>query len=306
MFFEGKTFQDSFYLSLKAFQNETPQSSFMSTKDFTYKTKDGQSLAITLYGADRFGQQPCILYLHGFKGFKDWGFVPYSGEYFAKHGLSFMCFNFSYNGIGSDPLTFTEFSKFEKNTFSREVNETIELVELLTRTDFFGDDLNHKLGMIGHSRGGGIALLAGEQLSEVSALCTWASVSTFDRYDKKDKQQWRKKGYKEIKNSRTGQVFRMGREMLDDIERNTKGDLNILAAIKSLEKPLLILHGQEDESVPYYEAETLNIYSNPASSRMRLIPKASHTFGAKHPFENSTPELDLTLEVTKDFFLKQL
>lgn len=278
----------------------------MSTKDFSYKSKEGESIAITLYGAEKFGQQPCVIYVHGFKGFKDWGFVPYAGRFFAKRGLNLLTFNFSHNGIGSNPTEFTEFAKFERNTFSREVYETMEVVELVTRTNFFGNDLNHRLGIIGHSRGGGIAILAAEQMHEISAIATWASVSTFDRYDKKARQEWRKKGYKEVINSRTGQVFKMGRNMLDDIERNAKDSLNILTATKNLQKPLFILHGHKDETVPYYEAETINIYADPGSSRMRLIPNATHTFGAKHPFAGSTEELDLTLSLTADFFLKHL
>lgn len=278
----------------------------MSKKDFTHTTKDGFPLHLTLYGADQFGQQPCILYLHGFKGFKDWGFVPYAGHYFAQEGLSFLTFNFSHNGIGEDMQTFSESGMFEKNTFSREVRETIEVVELMMRTNFFGNDFHHKLGLLGHSRGGGIALLAAEQLGECSAVTTWSAVSTFDRYDKKERQQWRKRGYKEVKNKRTGQVFRMGKPMLEDIEKNAKGSLNILAATKNLNKPLLILHGHEDETVPYYEAETINVYADPHNSRMRLIPAAGHTFGAQHPFTESTQELDLTLELTRDFFLKHL
>jgi len=278
----------------------------MSKKDFTYTAKDGENIQVSLYGADQYGNQPCVLYLHGFKGFKDWGFVPYVGEYFARQGLSFMCFNFSHNGIGNNPTEFTEFEKFRRNTFSREVRETIELVELITRTNFFGRDMHHKLGLMGHSRGGGIALLAAEQLNEISAVATWSAVSTFDRFDKKERQEWRKKGYKEVVNSRTGQVFQLGREMLDDIERHAKDELNILVATKNLGRPLLILHGQEDETVPYYEAETLNIYADPALSRLRLIPNAGHTYGAKHPFEGTTPELELTLQLTTDFFLKHL
>lgn len=278
----------------------------MSTKDFVYKTKEGESIAITLYGADKFGTQPCVVYVHGFKGFKDWGFVPYAGNFFAERGLNLITFNFSHNGIGNNPLEFTEFTKFERNTFTREIHETIEIVELVTRTNFFGRDLHHKLGIVGHSRGGGIAILAAEQMHEVSALATWAAVSSFDRYDKKVKQEWRKKGYKEVINSRTGQVFKMGRNMLEDIERNTKDSLNILSAIKNLNKPFFILHGHNDETVPYYEAETINIYAAPNSTRMRLIPNATHTFGAKHPFEGSTEELDLNLSLTADFFLKRL
>jgi len=44
------------------------------------------------------------VYVHGFKGFKDWGFVPYIGETFASKGFAFLTFNFSHNGIESNPF----------------------------------------------------------------------------------------------------------------------------------------------------------------------------------------------------------
>ena len=67
--------------------------------------KKGNVLNLTLYGADSFGDHPCLIYLHGFKGFKDWGFVPHAGHFFARNGFSFLTFNFSHNGIGPDGHT---------------------------------------------------------------------------------------------------------------------------------------------------------------------------------------------------------
>ncbi|MEM7368446.1 MAG: dienelactone hydrolase family protein [Bacteroidota bacterium] len=275
-------------------------------QDFTYKSQDGHHIEISAYGVDHFGERPCLLYLHGFKGFKDWGFVPFAGEYFVKAGFSFIAFNFSHNGIGADPLAFTELEKFEKNTYLRELKETEELIHLCVHTDFFGMYLKHKLGLIGHSRGGGVALLSGNNSPDVSAVCTWASISTVERFTKQQRETWRKQGYWEVVNSRTKQVFRLGLDMLNEIERFGKSKLNILKAVQDLDRPLLMLHGQEDESVPFFEAEQLNIYADPARARLRLIPNAGHTFGAKHPFEASGKALDEVLDLSADFFRNHL
>lgn len=202
--------------------------------------------------------------------------------------------------------TFSEEEKFSQNSLSLELSEALEMIHLVSHTDFFGKYLNYPLGLLGHSRGGGIAILAAELSREVKALSTWASVSSFDRYSKPDIQEWKKLGYKEVVNSRTGQVMRMGAEMLKDVEKHCKKKLHVLNAAKRMDKPILILHGQEDETVPYFEAEHLNIYSNPLTSTMRIIPGAGHTFGAVHPFKSSTPTLDMAIEFSTDFFLEQL
>lgn len=275
-------------------------------KNFTYHTQEGHRIDITVYGVDRFGDQPCLLYVHGFKGFKDWGFVPYAGEYFAKEGFSFITFNFSHNGIGSNPLEFTELDKFEQNTYLREVKELEELIHVCVHTDFFGVYLKHKLGMIGHSRGGGVSILGTANSPDVSALCTWASISTVERFTKQQRETWRKQGYWEVINSRTKQVFRLGMNMLGEIERFGKSKLNILKSVQDLNRPLLMLHGQEDESVPFFEAEQLNIYADPAQARLRLIPNTGHTFGAKHPFEGAGSALEEVLSLSANFFREHL
>ncbi|MDX2246083.1 MAG: prolyl oligopeptidase family serine peptidase [Bacteroidia bacterium] len=276
------------------------------TQDFSYTTTTGNPLAITLYGAESLGEGPAILYIHGFKGFKDWGFVPYAGNFFAQNGYSFFAFNFSHNGIGKNSEDIVELDKFEKNTFSLEVNEVLEMIHLITHTNFFGKDVHHKLGLIGHSRGGGVSLIAANRSDRVSALCTWASVSNFDRFSKEDRQKWRKRGYFEVVNSRNGQTLRMGLPILDDLEKNSRNKLNVLQAARTFRRPLLLLHGQEDETIPFFEAEHLNIYGDPNHTRMRIVPNGTHTFGAKHPFAGTTEPLTQVLNHTLEFFNQHL
>jgi dienelactone hydrolase len=271
-------------------------------KQFTHVTAANHPLSLTLYGADHLGSAPCIIYVHGFKGYKDWAFVPYVGEYFASQGYAFLCFNFSHNGIGPDGETFTALDKFEQNTFLLEVSELQEVIKLVAHTNQLGADLHAPLGIIGHSRGGGIALLGSARQPEVKAVATWASVSTFERFPKEVIDAWKEAGYHEVVNSRTGQVMRLGMPILKEVERYGRSRLNILQAVQQFERPLLILHGEEDESVPAYEAEQLNIYGDPDATMLRLIPKADHTFGAKHPFSGPTTPLTQVLEGTVQFF----
>lgn len=275
-------------------------------KDFSFQTSLGNYIDCSLYSTLPFGDQPCVIYVHGFKGFKDWAFVPHLGESFADSGIAFLSFNFSHNGIGEDMETFTELGKFEKNTYSLEVSELQELIKATCHSDFFGGKARSGLGLLGHSRGGGVSLLAASRQAEIQAVCTWASISTVDRYSKSFVQEWDKKGFTEVLNSRTGQVFRLGHDMLKDIQKNGKKKLNILNAVKDLNRPFLILHGQSDTSVPPHEAEQLSIFANASQSSMRMIPNTNHTFGAVHPFQGSTEALDLAIGYSLDFFQKHL
>ena len=276
----------------------------MAKTSFQHKTKHGNTLNVDLYGSAK--GKPVILYAHGFKGFKDWGFVPFIAEFFVKNGFSFVTFNFSHNGIGPDMETFSEEDKFSKNTYSLEVEELGEMILRCSEGELGGKEANRRVGLLGHSRGGGVSILAAQRSPEVQAVATWASISNVDRYEKHIYEDWRKKGFMEAPNSRTGQIMKVGMDMLKDIEKNSKNALNILSATKHLGKPLLVIHGSEDTSVRFYEAEMLNIYADPIRSEMRLIAGADHTFGVKHPFAGSTPQLDSALAYSLKFFKDEL
>ncbi len=275
-------------------------------KDFTYTTRQNNEISITVYGVEKWGQQPCILYIHGFKGFKDWGFVPYIGEKFAANDFCFVCFNFSHNGIGEDKTVFSELNKFAQNTLSLEVSEAKEMIQLCVASKLFGDFNDKPIGVLGHSRGGGISILATSENPDVAALTTWASVCTFERYEKQLKADWRTKGYIDVPNIRTGQIFSMNTPFLEDIEKNAKTSLSVLNHVKNLHKPLFIIHGDRDTCVPFFEAEQLNVYAYPNTTQYYLIANADHTLGATHPFVGTTPHLEDALARSIAFFQKNL
>ncbi len=232
--------------------------------------------------------------------------MPYLATQLSEVGFDVVTFNFSHNGIGPDGETFSDLDGFARNTLSLEKEEMMEMIHLCAFSDFLGSHLLHPLGVIGHSRGGGIALLASAASAEVKAVCTWAAVSTMERFPKAVMDAWRKKGYTEIKNSRTGETLRMGIDMLKDIESNARKRLNVLEAARSLRKPLLLLHGHDDETVPYYEAEQLNVFADPGLTELRLIPQGNHTFGATHPLGEVPDPLRLAMGYTRDFFISHL
>lgn len=275
------------------------------SKDFLLITSRNDKLNITVYGIEKLETSACIIFVHGFKGFKDWGFGPYLAEYLCKKNFCVVTFNFSHNGIGENLTEFTELNKFAENTFSLEVSELSEIIDAY-KNGFFGKTKNKSLGFLGHSRGGGISLLTARKKNEIKAVAVWSSVSDFNRYSDRQKEQWRKKGVFEVLNSRTKQVMRLNASLLDDLERNKQGSLNIEKAVKELNKPLFIAHGEQDLAVSVKEAETIYNWSDKNISELFIIPSTGHTIGAKHPFEGSNPKLDLLMEKTENFFKSYL
>ena len=273
-------------------------------KDFVLNTKKNEKIRVSCFGYENIVSAPCLLCVHGFKGFKDWGFWPYTGKFFAERGYFVLTFNFSHNGIGDSLTEFTELNKFADNTFSLELDEMNEITEAYF-DNYFGNIKNVRLGIIGHSRGGGEAILFASGKRQIKAVVTWAAVAKFNRYSKRQEKEWRNRGFFEVLNTRTNQLMRLNVSLLNDIENNQENLLNIEKAVVNLNKPLLIIHGEQDLSVPIIEAEQIYQHSNKNLTEIIKIPATGHTFDVTHPFTVSNPKFDIVLEKTLEFFNKQ-
>jgi pimeloyl-ACP methyl ester carboxylesterase len=246
---------------------------------------------------------PLVIFCHGFKGFKDWGCFPYMLDKIAAEGNFVVSFNFSYNGVGEEGNELNEFTRldrFAENTFTRELEDLESIIDYLeNHREKFLYDLNN-IVLIGHSRGGGIVILQAAKDKRIRKLITLASVSTFDRYSDRLKEDWKKKGYWEVLNSRTGQMMRMNVSILEDFERNNE-TLNIEKAAEKINIPWLIIHGTEDLSVDYSNAETLYAVNENGNSKLKLLENIGHTFGAVHPFQGTTPKLEEVILLINEF-----
>lgn len=274
-------------------------------QNYTINSSIGGKIAITTFGNENISQNKCIILVHGFKGFKDWGYAPFLGDFFAEEGYFVITFNFSHNGIGENKFEFTEMEKFANNTFTREIIELQDVVNAY-KNNVFGKIENPEIGLIGHSRGGAIALLTAPKLENVKAISTWGSVSNLDRYSKRQKDIWRQKGYFSVMNMRTMQEMKLNISLLDDLEANKNGTLNIQNAVSKLNKPLLIIHGKEDLAVKISEAEDIYNWSKKEISELVIIENTGHTFGCVHPFEGTNEKFNDVLKRTNNFFRKNI
>jgi len=118
-------------------------------KEFRLKTKEGDFLNINTYGLENIKSSPCLILVHGFKGFKDWGFFPYTATYFADKGFFVLSFNFSHNGVDESVNDFTRLDKFAENTVSLEVSELAQIINAY-KSGFFEESVFGKICLIGH------------------------------------------------------------------------------------------------------------------------------------------------------------
>lgn len=268
-----------------------------SPEAFEIPCKDGLVIRGEVYPAETL--IGTVILCHGFKGFAHWGFFPYLARTLAENGLQAISFDFSGSGIGRDRESFTEEAAFAGNTLSRDLDDMENLVDYLRRTNL----LTGKFGLFGHSRGGGTAVLFAAATDTVSSLVTWSAISYPNRWSSEDQLTWRKRGYAEVTNSRTGQIMRLDTGLLDDVEVHGLTKLNIEAAAGRIKVPWLIVHGTGDDTVPSSEAERLHSVS-PGVSTLRLIEGANHGFDAKHPLNEVPPVLEKVVLETVKFFVR--
>ena len=156
-------------------------------KEFKLKTREGNVLDVSVYGVENISKAPCLILVHGFKGFKDWGFFPFTGEHHAKCGYFVIAFNFSHNGIKENDFNVFDIDSFAKNTITLEISELVQVINAY-KNGFFCNNVYGKVGLVGHSRGGGVAILS-SFVEKVDVYVVWASVSRFDRYTERQKKK---------------------------------------------------------------------------------------------------------------------
>lgn len=248
---------------------------------------------------ERDSARPVIVFCHGFKGFKDWGCWPYFTEELAKRGFAVLSFNFSHNGIGANVLELTEIDRFKENTFSLE-EEDLELVlkAILKRTFSRCDPT--QVHLIGHSRGGAAVLAVASRFREIKSVITLASISRTGSVTREQELAWRKDGVRYVVNMRTGQQLPLGVALLDDILARPAW---IEESVKKLNIPLHIIHGERDDAVPVAAAQELFSWAKKGS--LSIVSEANHVFGAKHPFQETTPQLEQVITECQDFLARK-
>lgn len=273
-------------------------------KDRVLQSRAGRPFAFDLYLPGEARSCPLIIFAHGFKGFKDWGHWDLIARAFAEKGLAFLKFNFSHNGVTPDhPLDFADLEAFGRNNFTKELLDLDTLLDALFAHPAWlpaSIDLQ-QTGLIGHSRGGALSIIATARDPRIKALATWAAVSDlgFLWNDAPWLSQWKKDGVFTIPNARTGQDMPLYFQLYEDYIRHGE-DYRVETQIARLSQPMLIAHGTADPGVPPHHAQLLQSW-NPGAELL-LIDGADHVFGGSHPFTGT--ELPLHSKILADHTIR--
>lgn len=225
-------------------------------------------------------EKPLIIFVHGYMGYKDWGAWNLMAESIQKSGYSIAKLNLTHNGTTiTESTIFADLEAFGNGGYWKELQDVKLFLNHLEKEYQFQEFI-----LVGHSRGGGIVLLAGndERVQQIHCLAPISDIaSRFPTGEELEK--WKKEGVYYRKNGRTGQemphFYIQYKEFL--IHQN---ELNIEKACKSLNKPVFIYHGENDASVLLSEGIKISEWTK---GEFFLIENTAHTFDAVEPWISS-------------------
>lgn len=256
---------------------------------------------------NQISNQPVVIFVHGFKGFKDWGHFPTVGDEMAKAGFAFISFNFTHDGTTvENPSDFADLEAFGNNNYHKELFDTEQVIQGVANEELFSKfQLNREqIFLLGHSRGGGVSITKTAENNLVKGLVTWNSIRDMKR-TAADLNAWKRDGVVYVPNARTNQQMPMYYQFVEDYF-DQEERYNLELSCGKIEVPSLFIHGTGDTTVPFVDAEKLNEWSR--SSDLLLIENGNHTFGGKHPFTEKVLPVDTktALAATISHFLSIL
>ncbi len=222
----------------------------------------GELLTGTLHVPEAPSSQGVVV-AHCFTGSRHISILTQICNQLCEAGIMALRFDFSGNGQSE--------GDFSDTTFSKSVGEINAAAEYL-RTR--GPGIIH---LAGHSMGAIVSLIAGAASDRVSSICCIAGrLSGVDPYFFLDASQKR-----ELKENKAVSFVSRNRKLTlkqgfftDALTHNTA------VIIESLNKKMLIVHGEADEIIPVQEAHKAHAL-NPRTAELALMPGVDHMFLSK-------------------------
>ncbi len=227
-------------------------------------TNKGEKLFGVLHLPSPSGKYPCVAMCHGFTGHKAEAHFLFTkaARKLAENGIAALRFDF--RGSGDSEGT------FERMTVGTEISDAGEAVKFIK---------NHKnidknsIGLIGLSMGGFVAAYLSGNIPGIKAVALWSAVGQ----------------YKKVFGKNLKVNFRAGKLKAMDIGGVVVGKgffkagiwydgLN-LVSINEFREPLLIVHSDNDKTVPFSDAELYYKTSGSGIKELRKIKGGGHTYG---------------------------
>jgi pimeloyl-ACP methyl ester carboxylesterase len=204
---------------------------------------------------------PVVVLSHGFAGNKDEkGLFLDARDFFAGHGLSVLRFDF--RGCGESE---GDFQTVTLTDWTRDLLNVVKYLRSLNQSGATG-----AIGLVGFSLAAGVAVLANSK--DIDGYAFWSPAVYTDR-DMSPRYQI-EEILQHVDNygwfEKSG--LRVGTQLLYELAGNS-----IQAALHSFRQPVLVVHGTDDQRIPFTSSQELTGRLH-KSSKLCIIPGADHSF----------------------------
>ncbi len=249
---------------------------------------------------------PLVVITNGHNGFYNYGMFPYIQAYLSRHQISSFSYNFSHGGVRGGNDTFTDLDAYEKNCMRLETADLSGVLRSMENEPTLRPYVERPVFLLSHSLGVVPTLFAaGSDRPSgpmVAGIILLAPIRTLDIFPESMMEEWNVRGVFHLMNNRTGQALPQGAELLSEIQKSDTV-WNLERAVRGLNVPILAIHGADDNDVPSQHSESIVAWARASGTDAKLVivPDVGHTFNTNHPFQESTAELEGSLEKVVDW-----
>ena len=228
----------------------------------------------------------CAILIHGFKGYKDYGFIPLMAHDLCQQRILVHRINLSTSGMTNEVDTFSRPDLFELDTWMRQVEDITQTCAAIREGAIPGKSL--PLFLIGHSRGGASVLLAAglnrEKLS-LSGVITINAVDRCCRMEETEQNEMLERGYTFTESARTGQTLRINSQWLQE-QLDYPEDHDVLEQAARAHVPACIIHGDADDAVNISAGKAIVRKLN---THLHVLEGGNHVLNMKNPSSINAP-----------------
>lgn len=249
--------------------------STMKEKIF-FKNSKGNRLCGILSNPTSHKEKPIIILCHGFSTSKEGRTYVRLEEILNDSGIS--TFRFDFFGHGESEGKFEEITTFEA------VDDIQNAINFLKESGY------KEIGLVGSSFGGMASIIAASKSNALYVLALKSPVSDYtalihSRVGEQDIKNWKEKGIIDVTGI-DGENRKLKYSFYEEVEK-----VKVYEADQNIKIPTLIVHGDEDETVPIGQSKkTASLIQN---CRLEIIEGADHTYSKAEHFEKM---LDLISE----------
>ncbi|GAB5497022.1 MAG: hypothetical protein Phyf2KO_21020 [Phycisphaerales bacterium] len=259
----------------------------MDVMNWTLPGADGQTILGNTHLPKGTPRAAAII-VHGFLGYKDYGFFPTIADTLARIGIAAHRFNLSHSGMTNEIDTFTCPDLFAKDTWNKQVEDIERLMHALDRHELVGPGI--PVLLVGHSRGSVASLLcagrrAAAAMKPLDAVVSIAAPDSGNRLTAEQRSLLDQQGFIEVTSGRTGQTLRIDRDFWDEQEAEP-GAHDLLKLAADIPSPTLVIHGDSDPTVPQADAE--HIASALPNAELVIVEGGDHVLNTPNPFPIGT------------------